>query len=231
MRRRLAVAVLGALLLPLGHAWATHHTLAAPVIPVVPGSALAALEALPTRPVEDMSAFSRNDFGPAWSDDVDTAFGHDGCDQRNGTLAFRLEHVRIKPGTNGCVVLAGDLPIEPYTGQTGLKYQRGQNPPTVSVDHVVALAAAAKTGARHLDAQQRRNLAGDPLNLLVVSARSNSAKADRDASQWLPDVGQCDYVARQVAVKARYQLWVTHAERAVMSRVLASCPTQTLPSI
>lgn len=227
MPRRLIVAALIVVLLPLGHAWATHADTSSSAIA---GPARVALELLPTRDAQDVSDYSRSEFGRAWSDDVDTALGHDGCDQRNGVLALRLQHLQIKPGTNGCVVLSGDLPVEPYTGQTGLRYQRGQTPPVVSVDHVVALAAAAGTGARQLDAQQRRNLAGDPLNLLVVSAQSNSSKADRDASRWLPAHDPCGFVARQIAVKARYRLWVTPGERSAMNRVLDACPAQELPT-
>jgi hypothetical protein len=36
-------------------------------------------------------------------------------------------------------------------------------------------------------------------------------------------------VARQVAVKAKYQLWVTEAERDAIARVLGDCPGQELP--
>jgi hypothetical protein len=37
-------------------------------------------------------------------------------------------------------------------------------------------------------------------------------------------------VARQVAVKAKYHLWVTQAERDAMSGILAGCPGQPLPT-
>jgi hypothetical protein len=41
---------------------------------------------------------------------------------------------------------------------------------------------------------------------------------------------RCAYVARQIAVKRKYRLWVTSPERDAMSRILAGCPTQTLPT-
>ncbi|MFC9999650.1 hypothetical protein [Nocardia sp. NPDC127526] len=34
---------------------------------------------------------------------------------------------------------------------------------------------------------------------------------------------RCTYAARQVAVKARYGLWVTPAERDALARILNSC--------
>ena len=37
------------------------------------------------------------------------------------------------------------------------------------------------------------------------------------------------YVARQVAVKGMYAVWVTAAERDAMNRVLRACPTVRLP--
>ena len=38
-------------------------------------------------------------------------------------------------------------------------------------------------------------------------------------------------VARQIAVKATYGLWVTAAERAAMLRVLEDCPRQVVPHL
>lgn len=60
---------------------------------------------------------------------------------------------------------------------------------------------------------------------------ANLAKSDSDAATWLPpDPGyHCDYVARQVAVKAAYGLPVAPEERAVMEGVLATCPDAPLP--
>ncbi|KAF0647032.1 hypothetical protein K701_25655 [Streptomyces fradiae ATCC 10745 = DSM 40063] len=36
-------------------------------------------------------------------------------------------------------------------------------------------------------------------------------------------------MARQVAVKKKYGVWVTSAERAAMRRVLTGCPSEPLP--
>jgi hypothetical protein len=40
----------------------------------------------------------------------------------------------------------------------------------------------------------------------------------------------CPYVARQVAVKAKYGLWVTQAERDAITRLLGDCPREPLPA-
>ncbi len=61
---------------------------------------------------------------------------------------------------------------------------------------------------------------------------ANMQKSDSDAATWLPATRsfRCDYVARQIAVKAEYELWVTAAERDAMTRVLTDCPDQVLPT-
>ena len=109
---------------------------------------------------------------------------------------------------------------------------RGRNSGEVHIDHVVALGNAWRTGAQAMTAQQRQNLAGDPLELLAVSRAVNLAKSDSDASEWLPPNAafRCDYVARQIAVKVTYSLWVTPAERSAMVGVLTTCPEQPLPA-
>ena len=48
---------------------------------------------------------------------------------------------------------------------------------------------------------------------------TNASKGDGDAATWLPPVKayRCTYVARQVAVKRAYGLWVTSAERSAIA--------------
>jgi hypothetical protein len=98
----------------------------------------------------------------------------------------------------------------------------------VQIDHVVALSDAWQTGAQQLSANQREQLANDPLELLAVDGPANQQKSDGDAATWLPPNKpfRCQYVARQIAVKAKYMLWVTAAEKEAMQRVLASCSGQ-----
>ena len=54
----------------------------------------------------------------------------------------------------------------------------------------------------------------------------NEQKGDGDAATWLPPNKSfgCAYVARQVAVKATYGLWVTQAEHDAIAGILATCP-------
>jgi hypothetical protein len=66
---------------------------------------------------------------------------------------------------------------------------------------------------------------------MATEGAVNQSKGDGDAATWLPPARgfRCTYVARQVAVKAKYGLWVTAAERDAIARVLGACPGQELP--
>src|SRR5690606_16693235 len=137
-----------------------------------------------------------------------------------------LHDVVARPGTRECVIASGTL-LDPYTG-TVVDFVRGPDSDDVQIDHVVALSDAWAKGARHLEPQRRVDLANDPLNRLAVDGPPDRAKGSADASRWLPPdpAAHCDYAARQVAVKLRYQLWVSPDEKAALDGVLRSCPGQ-----
>jgi hypothetical protein len=187
-------------------------------------SAAAVLATLPVKGRAPQTGYDRDQFGPAWAD-VD----HNGCDTRNDVLARDLTGETFKPRTHDCVVLTGTL-ADPYTGRT-IPFQRGDGS-SVDIDHVVALSDAWQTGAFSWDQARRAALANDPLNLLAVDYSANRQKGDADAATWLPaNRGyRCAYVARQVAVKAAYGLWVTSAEHDAIARVLDTCPAEPVPT-
>lgn len=223
--RRALVAVLLAILTVAGCGEAIAlPQRTAPVAPAAAGGdAAGALDALPVKGRAPKSGYSRAEFGQRWKD-----IDHNGCDQRNDVLARDLEGETLR---GRCVVLTGTL-HDPYSGTT-IEFRRGEGTSDdVQVDHVVALSNAWQTGAQQLSVAERELLGNDPLNLLAVDGATNAAKGDADAATWLPPVRgyRCAYVARQVAVKAIYRLWVTPAERDAMVRVLAGCPGQPLPA-
>jgi Protein of unknown function (DUF1524) len=194
-------------------------------------TALSGLATLPVKGRAPLTGYSRAQFGPAWTDDVTVTDGHNGCDTRNDILRRDLTDIVIKPGTHGCTVTSGLL-HDPYTN-TAIPFTRGVNTSTaVQIDHVVALGDAWQTGAQQLSLAVRTNMANDPLELLAVSGPTNEQKGDADAASWLPpnNAFRCSYVAIQVAVKMRYHLWVTPAEHQAVESVLATCPTQPLPT-
>lgn len=217
-----------------GVAASTLFDTAAPVLGAVGGAAseaasdrlaVAALRELPVKGRAPKTGYDREQFGSAWSD-VD----RNGCDTRNDILRRDLVDETFKKGTRDCVVLTGTL-RDPYTGRT-IKFRRGQRTSSeVQVDHVVALSASWQTGAQRLTPGRRKELANDPLNLLAVDGGANQSKGDGDAATWLPPVKsyRCAYAARQIAVKRKYDLWVTTAEKAALGRLLVRCPAQVLP--
>ncbi len=111
---------------------------------------LAQLATVPVKGRAPKTGYSRDQFGPAWTDDVDVAGGHNGCDTRNDILQRDLTKLTFKAGTHDCVVLTGVL-HGPYTGKT-IFFQRGQRTSTaVQIDHVVALSDAWQKGAQQLE--------------------------------------------------------------------------------
>lgn len=153
------------------------------------------------------------------------------CDVRNQILKRDMTNVIIRSDID-CTVEKGSLE-DPYTGKT-IQFIRGAGTSDdVQIDHVVALSNAWQTGAQQITAERRHELANDPLNLLAVDGPANQNKGDADAASWLPPnkAYRCRYVARQIAVKLKYSLWVTKAEHDAIGRVLDSCPGQLLPIV
>ena len=188
----------------------------------VPGVAMAVLETLPVKGRAPKTGYSRGAFGQRWAD-VD----RNGCDTRNDILKRDMTSIAFKPKTRNCVVLSGTL-IDRYSGET-INFVRGEvSSMEVQIDHVVALSNSWQTGAFKLSIAQRTALANDPLNLFAVKGRLNSQKGDGDAATWLPPMKsfRCAYVAQQIAVKAKYSLWVVAPEKAAMLAILSQCPTQ-----
>ncbi|KRE63796.1 deoxyribonuclease [Nostocoides sp. Soil756] len=186
---------------------------------------MAALATVAVKGRAPKTGYDRAQFGTAWKD-VD----RNGCDTRNDILRRDLHPFTLKAGTHGCLVLSGTLK-SPYTGATKA-FVRGQGTSSaVQIDHVVALSDAWQKGAQQLDVGTRTAFANDPLNLLAVEGAVNQAKSDGDAATWLPPrkAYRCAYVARQVAVKVRYHLWMTAAEHDAVERILLTCPGQKLP--
>ena len=206
--------------LVLGASWLAPVT--AEAAPVYSSTSISALAKLKVRPLGSQSGYDRDLFGDGWGD-----IGN--CDVRNYILRRDLKNITWRPDAN-CLVATGTLK-DPYTGKV-INFVRGvKTSMAVQIDHVVALSNAWKTGAASASATTRYNFANDPLNLLAVDGPTNGSKSDSDASQWLPPntAYHCAYVSRQVAVKVKYRLWVTTAEKTAMTKVLRTCPTFKLP--
>lgn len=180
------------------------------------------LEGLPVKGWDRAQDFRRSRFGEPWSDDVDVEFGHNGCNTRDDILRRDLADLQLRRGT--CLAQRGVL-HDPYTGQTIVFVRGPETSNTVQIDHVVSLSDAWYKGARSWDDQRRLDFANDPRNLLAVDGQANFDKAFRDAGGWLPpnEAFRCAFVARQIAVKTDYRLWVSAREKQAMARVLNTC--------
>ncbi len=184
--------------------------------------ALTVLNSLEVKGRAAKTGYARSQF-PHWSDP-----DRNGCDARNDTLKRDLTQISFKGGTRDCKVLTGQL-LDPFSGKV-IAFSSTKS--MIDIDHVVALSNAWQTGAAYFDKTKRAAIANDPLNLIAVDAKLNRQKGDGDAATWLPPLKsyRCDYVARQIAVKAKYGLWVTQPEKNAIVKLLEKCEGQKIPN-
>jgi hypothetical protein len=153
-----------------------------------------------------------------------------GCDTRNDILGRDFTTAIYKVGTNDCKVIGGTW-TDPYSNES---YTFTEQPSGAQIDHVVALSNAWQMGADLWTDEVRTEFANDPLNLIVTVASLNAQKSDSNAASWLPPYkpGRCDFIARQVAVKTKWQLFVTSSEKSAMLGILSKpeCSQTVLPN-
>ena len=189
----------------------------------VASPALSALASVVIKGRAPKTGYERDLFATDWDYSL-------GCDTRNKILRRDFSEFVLRSGSS-CIIETGVLQ-DPYTGEA-ISFQRGVGTSNaVQIDHVVSLSDAWQKGAQQLTGDQRYALYNDPLNLLAVSGPANSQKSDSDAASWLPaNKGfRCAFVARQVAVKLSYNLWMTQAEFDTIANILSECPEQSLPT-
>jgi hypothetical protein len=80
-----------------------------------------------------------------------------------------------------------------------------------TIDHVVPLADAWRTGADQWTAAQRKAFGNDltDAQLIIASSSSNSSKDDKDPSEWKPPntAYWCTYGEEYVSVKYAFHLF------------------------
>ena len=177
------------------------------------------LEKLEVKGRAPKTGYEREQFYKSWP-------SIDGCSLRQRIIKRDLGDTAALADDN-CTVVSGEFD-EPYTGSHLVFYQKSDLSKGIQIDHVVALSDAWQKGAQNLTADERYNLATDPLNLLAVDSKTNQGKSDGDAATWLPPNKKfrCAYVARQTSVKYKYRLWVTQAEKEMIMRILSNCPQE-----
>lgn len=191
-----------------------------PVKNGVVGSALVALNELPVKGRAPKTGYSRKEF-KHWLNVGDGCKADDAAIKRYATVELK----------NKCREVAGNM-IDPYSNTGEVLKWGTKRTGVVDIDHIVSLGDAWQKGAQQLSREERAALANDQLNLIPVSDNLNRQKSDSDAASWLPpNVSyRPDYVATQIAVKKRYNLWVTQAEKDAMLKVLNTKPEQPLPT-
>ncbi|MBD0420612.1 HNH endonuclease [Streptomyces sp. TRM S81-3] len=190
----------------------------APVVGDGPEAAARKLvEGLRTKGRGPRTGYDRDEFGYAWMDSADgVPLARNGCDTRNDLLKRDGQKLRFRSGSD-CVVVAMTLD-DPYTGTT--VEWRKQQASEVQIDHVVPLSYSWQMGSSRWPESKREQLANDPLNLLPVQGRANSAKRDSGPASWLPPNRsvRCAYAVRFAQVAAKYELAVTAPDRQAMLR-------------
>ncbi|MFI7068117.1 HNH endonuclease family protein [Kribbella sp. NPDC050124] len=154
----------------------------------------------------DVPGYKRDLFGQTWTDDHTGRGGHNGCDTCNDVLAAQLTAVQYRSRSR-CVVIAGALPAEPYTGRR-IEFRKAAAA-KVQIDHLYPLARAWDMGAARWPLQRRVDFANDQTaNLLAVDGPANASKNDDGPGEWLPinRSYRCIYVLRYLQVARKYAL-------------------------
>lgn len=156
-----------------------------------------------------MRGYSRDKF-PHWRSTGDN------CDVRDTVL--KRDGTKVK--VSGCNVVAGTW-TSAYDGD------KLTDPAKVDIDHMVPLANAWRSGASAWTTDKREDFANDldDPQLVAVSASANRSKGDQDPSTWKPErTGSwCQYAEDWVAVKTRWKLTVTSAEKSALADMLENC--------
>ena len=165
------------------------------------------------------TGYSRDKFYDEWPKE-------NGCNLRQRIIKRDLGD-SAKLADDNCTVIYGKY-VEPYTGDEKEYLNKSQISKGIQIDHIVALSDAWQKGAQYKEKSVRYNIATDPLNLIAADASANMKKSDGDAATWLPKNKsfRCRYIARQISVKYKYQLWVSSAEKDAMKSVLSKCPEE-----
>jgi hypothetical protein len=181
-----------------------------PPDPPDPATSQAHLDAIPAADEGSMDGYDRDLF-PHWINIEGS------CDTRETVL--KRDGTGVTTGSD-CYPTAGDW-YSVYD-QVWLS-----EPSDVSIDHIVALAEAWRSGASGWTTDERQTFANDleHAQLIAVSISSNSSKGDNDPSEWKPpNTGVwCIYAREWIDVKYVYGLTMDAPEKAALEDMLGTC--------
>lgn len=185
--------------------------LADPPPPPSESTARTELASLTVGTPHSMDGYSRDAFD-IWAKQPD------GCTTRQDVLARDGDDVQ--EGGNGCQPSSGSW-YSAYDDTTVTAVAQA------TIDHVVPLADAWRTGADEWTPDQRKAFGNDltDAQLIIASESSNSSKSDKDPSEWKPTnkAYWCTYGEQYVSVKYTFKLFVTSAEKGALGDLLDAC--------
>jgi hypothetical protein len=143
----------------------------------------------------------------------------DGCDTR--AVVLKTESKVPTTQNRYCTIKTGR-----WYSFYDARYYTNAYGGAVQIDHVVPTENVWISGAwrwTHATRVRFYNDLGDPRTLVAVDQHDNEAKGDQDPGHWMPSHGKCRYVRYWVAVKTRWQLTVTAAEKAALQHIANVC--------
>ena len=188
-------------------------TTPAPASPTIHVRVRAAIRHLPVAAHSHEASYNRDkQFG-------DWITQHGECDTR----AVVLIAESLKPVTKNqyCTVSKGR-----WYSYYNARYYRNAYGGAVQIDHTVPVYNVWISGAwRWTKATRVRyyNDLGDRRTLVAVDAHDNEVKGGDDPTTWLPEPRQVPILRSWVAVKTRWHLNVTNAEKAKLATMATAC--------
>ncbi|KOV58772.1 HNH endonuclease family protein [Streptomyces sp. MMG1121] len=185
--------------------------LADPPAPPSASTARSELAALTVATPHSMNGYARDKFD-IWASQPD------GCTTRQEVLARDGKNVQDKPGS--CQPASGSW-YSVYDNSTVTEVAKA------TIDHMVPLAMAWKSGADTWTPDQRKAFGNDLKDpqLLIASESSNSSKGDSGPDVWKPTnhAFWCTYAEDYTHVKSVWKLTTTAAEKSALSSMLDTC--------
>lgn len=145
-----------------------------------------------------------------------------GCNTR--AVVLKQESLTSTTQNRYCTVKTGKWRSY-YNAQTYTKASQLQ------IDHTVPVENAWVSGAWKWNKATRvryYNDLSDWRTLVAADIHDNEAKGDKDPTHWLPSHGTCRYVNYWTAVKTRWHLHVTGAEKRKLQRLASNCPNRVI---
>lgn len=159
--------------------------------------------------------YDRKLYGNTWGDaDKD-------CQDTRQEVLIQESLTPVILDTKGCKVISGKW-YDPYTAKVF------EDPRDLDIDHFIPLKEAHVSGAALWPKDRKEsyaNFTDDPDHLIAVYKSANRSKGAKDPVQWMPDNASfhCQYLARWVSLKAKWNLSMDKVEREQVMNRLKAC--------